>query len=136
MDIYNNREDALQFCNEIMSKMFVLVNEMDRIGDFPCLNTEERKNDDDLTFGELWKELTGNMRTLCEAIKASVLIQLSWDSGSTENMKEVSNLLENVSKVIEDGHVYSKDEMLDGLDEIINYAKESAEEESDDEEEN
>lgn len=136
MDIYNNREDALQFCNEIVGKMLMLLNEMDRVGDLPCLNNEELVSDDDVTFGELWKELTRSMRALHEMLKAAVLIYMSTESDSTENMGEVVNLLDNVTSVIRDNPEFSRDDVLDSLDEIANLAKERMEEESDDEEEN
>lgn len=133
MDIYNNREDALQFCNEIMSKMFMLLNEMDRVGDLPCLNNEELVSDDDVTFGEIWKELTHSIRALHEMLKAAVLIYMTVESDSTENLKEVTNLLESVTSLIREGREYSRDDVLDMLDEIKNCAEERMEEESDDE---
>lgn len=131
MDIYNNREDALKFCNDIVEKMFTLLNEMDRVGDLSCLNNEELVSDDDVTFGELWKELTHSIRALYEMLKAAVLIYMTVESDSTENLKEVTNLLESVTSLIRDGREYSRDDVLDMLDEIKNCAEEHMEEESD-----
>lgn len=130
MDIYNNREDALQFCNEIMDKMFMLLNEMDKVGDLPCLNNEELDSADDVTFGELWKELTRSIRALHEMLKAAVLIYMAIESDSTGSLKEVTNLLDNVSSVISEGREYSRDDVLDTLNTIKEYTKESMEDES------